>query len=112
MKSERSSCGIARTLEILGDKWSLLIVRDLMRFDTRTFGELAELSEGISTHTLTERLKRLGEFGLIRRKPYQSHPVRYEYSLTKRGKALRPVILSMLEWAGSNLPRRRKRRSA
>ena len=99
----RSSCSIARALEIVGDKWTLLIVRDLMWHGKHTFHALQQSAEHIPTNILSDRLKRLVEWGLVRREPYQQRPVRFEYHLTEMGKAMEPVLLQIMAWGHKRL---------
>jgi len=99
----RSTCSIARTLEIAGDKWTLLIVRDLLWHGKQTFQALQDSAEHIPSNILSERLKRLVEWGLVRRVPYQQNPVRYAYQLTEKGKALEPVLLQIMAWGHRHL---------
>lgn len=87
-------CPVARTAEIIGNKWTPLIVRDLAR-GCRRFGELERSLVGISPKTLSERLKRLEEAEVIARACFAEVPPRVEYSLTGKGHALLPVIESM-----------------
>jgi DNA-binding HxlR family transcriptional regulator len=81
--SPRSPCPIANLLDIVGDKWSLLVARDLFRGRT-TYSQLLDSPEQISTNILADRLKRLEKAGIITRSPYQQRPVRYAYQLTKK----------------------------
>ena len=99
----RSGCSIARTLELVGDKWTLLIVRDLMWHGKQTFQALEASAEGVPTNILSDRLKRLAKWGLVRREAYQKHPVRYAYLLTEEGKALEPVLLEIMAWGHEHL---------
>jgi len=99
----RSPCAVACTLDLMGDKWSLLVVRDLLRGKV-TFGELQNSPEGIPTNILAERLKRLEEAGLLAKSAYQEHPVRYAYELTEKGKALRDVLLALVRWGKKHIP--------
>jgi len=99
----RSPCPIAKTLDLLGDKWTLLVVRDLLLFGKRRFGELAASPEGIPTNILTDRLRRLEECGVLVKVLYQPRPQRYEYHLTDKGRELFPVLRAMIEWAGRHL---------
>ena len=99
---QRSPCPVACALDILGDKWSLLVVRDLL-MGKRTYGELLESPEGIPTNILADRLKRLQENGLVVASPYQEHPVRYAYLLTKRGLDLGPILLAVVNWASAHI---------
>ena len=99
----RSSCSIARTLEIVGDKWTLLVIRDLLWHGKQTFQALQESAEGIPTNILSDRLKRLESWGLVRRELYQSRPVRYAYHLTEGGCSLEPVLLQIMAWGHAHL---------
>ena len=94
-------CPVARTAEIIGNKWTPLIVRDLAR-GRRRFSELERSLAGISPKTLSERLKRLEDAGVVVRECFAEVPPRVEYSLTAKGYALLPVIESMrsfgIEW--------------
>lgn len=99
----RSVCPIARTLDLVGDKWSLLLIRD-MRFGKRTYGELLDSPEGIPTNILADRLKRLEEAGLVVRSEYQDRPVRYAYTLTEKGADLGNVLLALVRWGETNIP--------
>lgn len=101
---KRSACPIANALDLLGDRWTLLVVRDLMFCGKRLYGELARCEEGIPTNILADRLKRLEAAGLVRREPYQDHPVRYEYALTSSGADLLPVMRELVRWAGKHIP--------
>ena len=98
----RSNCSISRSLEVFGDKWTLLIVRDLMWHDKNTFKELAD-AEGIPTNLLAERLRRLIQWELVTRKQYQENPVRYTYHLTKAGLALEETLLQIMRWGNRYL---------
>lgn len=99
----RSTCSIARTLDIVGDKWTLLIVRDLMWHGKHTFGALQDSKERVPTNILSERLKRLEEWGLVLREPYQQKPVRYAYHLTEKGKSLEPLLVQIMSWGHERL---------
>ncbi len=93
-KAPFDTCPIARTARLIGDTWTLLIVRDLMRGNKR-FGELEELLAGISPKTLSRRLKMLEAANVISRQAYAEIPPRVEYALTEKGKALVPIIEAM-----------------
>lgn len=99
----RSTCSIARTLEVAGDKWTLLIVRDLLWHGKQTFQALQDSAEHIPSNILSERLKRLIEWDLVRRAAYQHNPVRYAYQLTDKGKSLEPVLLQIMAWGHRHL---------
>jgi DNA-binding HxlR family transcriptional regulator len=100
---KRSPCAVANSLDIVGDKWSLLVVRDLLH-GKQTYGELAKSPEHIPTNILAERLKRLEEAGIILGTPYQERPTRYAYTLTPKGKALGDVLLAFVRWGRQHIP--------
>jgi DNA-binding HxlR family transcriptional regulator len=100
----RSLCPISNALDLLGDRWTLLVVRDLLFFDKHRFGDFARSLEGIPTNVLADRLHRLEEHGIVKRVPYSSRPARYEYHLTPKGAELFPVLRAMAEWAGRHVP--------
>lgn len=97
MKTNRSACPIANLLDIVGDKWTLLVIRDLFLGKSR-FAEFAESDEQMPTNILAERLKRMEKLGLLKKNPYQKNPVRFEYFLTEKGKALEPILNEMVSW--------------
>src|SRR3954463_16686741 len=107
VRPKRSTCPVSRTLDVLGDRWSLLVVRDLMRGKKR-FAEFLESKEGIPTNTLAERLQRLVRAGIVESHRYSDHPPRVESLLTKKGEDLGPITRAMVDWgvgrAGGNLP--------
>lgn len=96
--SFRSTCPVSRTLELVGDKWTLLIVRDLMWHGKSTFQALENSAENMPTNLLADRLRRLRRWGLVTREPYQDRPVRYRYALTDTGRLLEPILLEMTQW--------------
>lgn len=96
-KTNRSVCPIANLLDIVGDKWTLLVIRDLF-LGKRRFTEFAESDEKMPTNILTERLKRMEKLGLLKKHPYQKNPVRFEYFLTEKGKALESILREMVRW--------------
>lgn len=101
--NRRSNCPLACALEILGDKWTLVVVRDLLLGKTR-YNAFLESSEGITTNILADRLKQLERYGLIEKRPYQEKPRRYEYRLTRTGKDLWPVIREVITWSRKHIP--------
>jgi DNA-binding HxlR family transcriptional regulator len=103
MSFQRSDCPVACVLDVLGDKWTMLVVRDLFRGKHR-FTEFMQAKEGIKTNILTDRLKRLEQAGLIDKAPYQDNPPRYEYKLTGTGKDLWPILKEMILWSNRNIP--------
>ena len=93
-------CPVATTINLIGNKWKLLIIRDLLA-STRRFGELRKNQEGISQRVLTQNLRELENDGLIKRKVYAEVPPRVEYSLNELGRSLLPIISTMADW-GNN----------
>jgi DNA-binding HxlR family transcriptional regulator len=98
----RSPCAVACTLDVVGDKWTLLVVRDLLRGST-TYKELQNSPERIPTNILADRLKRLEDAGLIAKAAYQEHPVRYAYTLSEKGKELREVLGAFARWGRKHI---------
>jgi|CXWL01.1.fsa_nt_gi DNA-binding HxlR family transcriptional regulator len=101
-KSYDQHCPIAMTLDLIGDRWTILIIRDLY-FGRRRFNDLLASSPGMSTKILSERLKLLEQHGLVRREIYSQHPLRAEYHLTDKGVSLEPVLNAVAMWGGKNL---------
>ncbi|MGV6859596.1 MAG: winged helix-turn-helix transcriptional regulator [bacterium] len=99
----RSPCPVACTLDIIGDKWTLLVVRDLFA-GKKTYGELQRSPEKIPTNILADRLKRLVNQGIVVREAYQERPVRYQYTLTEKGRDLGAVLDSMVKWGEKHVP--------
>jgi len=99
----RSRCSIARTLDLIGDKWTLLIIRDLMWHGKDTYQQLQRSEEHVPSNILASRLKRLIELGLVEKAPYQDRPVRYRYALTEAGRSLEPVLRSLMDWGHGQL---------
>jgi DNA-binding HxlR family transcriptional regulator len=91
-------CPIARSLDVIGERWTILIVRELIRFGPRRFQDFEQGLVGISPNTLSARLKRLENAGIVERRFYDRHPPRAEYLLTERGKELRPVLKALFAW--------------
>jgi DNA-binding HxlR family transcriptional regulator len=94
--SNTDECSIAATLDVIGDRWTLLILRDLFR-GVRRFSELVD-DLGIAKNLLSDRLKRLVEHGIVDKVPYQERPVRYEYRLTHKGAELSPALIALMRW--------------
>src|SRR3954449_838135 len=94
-------CSVARTLEIVGERWTLLIVRDAF-LGVRRFDDF-QRSLGVARNVLQGRLERLVESGILERRRYQERPERYEYRLTEMGIDLWPVVLSLLHWGDKHL---------
>ena len=91
-------CPIARTLDIIGERWTILILRDLVVGGPRKFQDFERSLRGISPNKLSTRLKRLEEAGIVMRRFYEQHPPRADYVLTEKGEELRPVLRALLDW--------------
>lgn len=90
-------CPLAHSLTILGDRWSLLVLRDVIEGKHR-YGEFSESREGIPSNILASRLRKLVGEGLLKKVAYQERPTRYEYRLTKKGAELLPVLQAFARW--------------
>lgn len=93
---ENQPCSIARSLSVVGDRWTLLVLRECF-LGVRRFEEFQE-HLGMARHRLADRLGRLVDEGVLRKEPYQEKPLRHEYRLTDKGKDLYPVLLSLVRW--------------
>lgn len=91
-------CPVAKTLEMIGERWTILILRDLLRQKTRRFQDFADSFPKLAPTTLSARLKQLEAGGIVERRLYAEHPPRAEYLLTEKGKALGPILASMKSW--------------
>lgn len=96
------TCPVARALSVIGDRWTLLILRDCFR-GVRRFDQFQERL-GVTRHVLADRLRKLESAGVLRRELYQERPARHEYRLTERGVDLQPVLMTMVGWADRHLP--------
>jgi DNA-binding HxlR family transcriptional regulator len=104
----RSTCPISTAVEIVGDRWTLLVVRDLMFAGKRHFRQFLQSEESISSNVLADRLSLLVENGLVRREGDPSHAQKAIYSLTEKGLDLLPVVVAMSGWAQKHHPERRR----
>jgi DNA-binding HxlR family transcriptional regulator len=104
---DREACSVARTLSVIGDRWSLLILRDCF-LRVRRFEEF-EARLGITRHRLADRLKKLVTAGVLKRVAYQQRPRRYEYRLTEKGLDLNAVLLAMVHWGDVHMAGKRGR---
>jgi len=104
--ARRSFCPVACTLDLVGDRWTLLVVRDLVR-GKRRYSEFLASPEGIPTNILAERLRRLKRQGLVQTRRYSSHPPRVDYELTAKGEDLRPLLRAMVEFGVTHAGGRR-----
>lgn len=101
----RSQCPVASALDILGDKWTLVVLRTMFA-GRRKFSELLNVPEGISTNILADRLQLLEDHALIEKCAYQMRPKRYDYVLTRKGADLLPVLQALAHWASEYIPNR------
>jgi DNA-binding HxlR family transcriptional regulator len=97
----RSGCPISHVLDILGDRWSFIIIRDMLLFGRHEFHEFMDAGEGISTNILTDRLKHLMKQGIVNLRLHPTNKKRKFYYLTQKGRDLMPVIHEMVCWAGT-----------
>jgi DNA-binding HxlR family transcriptional regulator len=109
MKTKRPDrfCPVARSLDIVGDRWTLLLIRDLL-FGKARYGDFLASAEHIPTNILADRLKRLEREGLISRVPYSQHPLRVEYHLTDEGRALGHAVDALADWGMQHFPGTRR----
>lgn len=103
-RQRRSECAIAGTLDLLGDRWSLLIVRDLLVRGELRYGDFMIAGESIPTNTLATRLRDLEAAGILDRAMYQDNPPRYSYRLTDKGRELGPVLDAVANWGLRHVP--------
>ena len=99
----RSQCAIANGLEILGDRWTLLIIRDLMFTNRREFGHFMQAGEGISTNILSDRLQRLQCHGVITKEDHPEHGRKFIYQLTDKGLKLAPMVIELTLWGNETI---------
>jgi len=100
----RSMCPIANALDLLGDKWTLVIVRDMLLLGKRTYSDFTLSSEAIPTNILAQRLKRLEKCGFVTKEPYQAKPPRFRYVPTAKTEDLRPVLAALSRWSNKHIP--------
>lgn len=96
------ACPVARGLSVIGDRWTMLVLRDCF-LGIRRFEQMHERL-GVTRHILADRLRKLEAAGVLRREQYRERPARFEYRLTEKGKALHPVIVALIAWADENEP--------
>jgi DNA-binding HxlR family transcriptional regulator len=101
----RSGCPVASALDLVGDRWTLVVLRTIFAGRKR-YGELAEMPERIASNILADRLGKLERYELITRRPYQNGPLRYEYELTEAGANMLPILQALAAWATRHLSER------
>jgi len=95
-------CPVARTLDLIGERWTLLLLRDLLLHGPRRFQDFQASLPGVAPNTLSARLKTMEDNGLVRREMYSERPPRLEYVPTDKGKSLGPVVKAMREWGSKH----------
>lgn len=103
LRENRSGCPIATTLDLVGDRWTLVILRDMVNGKKR-YSEFLDSPEHITTNVLADRLALMEAAGLAKRRPYQERPKRFEYELTQKGRDLLPVLQAICRWANKHCP--------
>lgn len=101
--TRRSNCPIACALDVVGDKWTLLVLRDMVLMKKSRFEEFLESSERISSNILTDRLHKLESNGLIEKAPYSSHRYRMSYTPTEKGRSLAAILQHLSDWGLANI---------
>lgn len=104
----RSTCPISTALELVGDRWTLLVIRDLMFAGKRHFREFLQSEEGISSNILADRLASLVRNGIVSRRDDPTHAQKAIYSLTRKGLDLLPVVVAMSQWTQKHHPKTRR----
>lgn len=102
MDAWRSNCPVACTLDLIGDRWTLLVLRDLF-FGARYFDDFQRSDEGIATNILGDRLKKLERDGFVSRTRDDDDARRFRYALTERGKSLKPVLIAIARWGAEQI---------
>jgi DNA-binding HxlR family transcriptional regulator len=102
-KEYGQACPVARSLAFLGERWTLLVIRDLLR-GPRKFQQLTESLTGVAPGVLSRRLKDLEAYGIVERTVYVDHPPRSEYTLTAKGRELRPIVAALAVWGARHMP--------
>ena len=100
----RSRCPVVFALDLFGDRWTLLVIRDMVFKGAATYTEFLNAGEGISTNILADRLRRLEDQGIVTKHDDSEHGAKYRYRLTKKGLALVPVLVEMIRWSARHQP--------
>ena len=93
-----SDCPVARTLDLIGERWTVLLLRDLLLYGPRRFQDFQTSLVGVPTNTLSTRLKEMEANDIVQRTIYNERPPRVEYALTEKGRSLGPIVASMRKW--------------
>ena len=97
-----ASCPVARTLDLIGERWTILLLRDLLLHGPRRFQDFQTSLPGVAPNTLSARLKSLEDNGLLERRLYNERPPRLEYVLTAEGKSLGPIVQALRDWGSKH----------
>lgn len=100
---EINECSVAKTLDLIGERWTILLLRDLLLRGPRRFQDFQTSLPGIAPNTLSARLKALEDNGLVRRELYSDRPPRLEYVLTDKGKSLGPILKALRDWGNKHV---------
>lgn len=101
---QRSKCPLSCTLDIIGDKWSLLVLRDVLVYGKKNYGDFIQSPEKIASNILADRLKLLCEYGILEKHPDPSNKLKINYIATEKGMALQPVMMAMKNWGNTYFP--------
>ena len=99
----RSNCSISCALEIIGDKWTLLIIRDIIIGKSKSFGEFRSSPEKIASNILSNRLEKMVAYGILNKKVNKKNKLKFDYTLSKMGKELEPVIMAISKWGHQSI---------
>jgi DNA-binding HxlR family transcriptional regulator len=101
--NNRSNCSISCALEIVGDKWTLLIIRDIIIGKSRSFGEFRNSPEKIASNILSDRLDKMVSNGILNKKSNKENKLKFDYTLTKMGEELEPIIIAISKWGAQSI---------
>lgn len=101
-KSYDMNCPVASALDIIGERWTMLILRDLFLYGPRRFQDFQDSLLSVSPNTLAARLRNLENNGIVEKEVYQTTPIRARYALTNKGRSLGPVMLALREWGNKH----------
>lgn len=110
-KKHSGCCPVAYGMDVFGDRWTLLIIRDMILLGKKRFGDFLDAEENIATNILADRLKHLEAEGIVERAQDPDNRRSYIYSLTRKGLALTPVVLEIIRWSGSHLKMNKARKA-
>jgi len=99
----RSTCAVSSALDVLGDKWTLVIIRDAMFLGATTFGQFRSSPEKIASNILTDRLEKLVNYGIMSKNQNPDNKLKFDYRLTETGQELRPILLALGKWGHKHI---------